>query len=89
MRDRYLEITFRKGKPLAAYLYLSRKTGAKSIRTEDKGAGLLVDYGSDEQPIGLEIIAPEQVTVAQINDVLQSLALSPIAAEELSPLKAA
>ena len=26
MRKHYLEITYRKGKPLAAYLYLSRAT---------------------------------------------------------------
>ena len=34
MRDRYLEIAFHKGKPLAAYLYLSRASGVKSLRTE-------------------------------------------------------
>ena len=36
MRDRYLEITFRKGKPLAAYLYLSRASGVQSLRTEPR-----------------------------------------------------
>ena len=41
MRDRYLEITFRKGKMLAAYLYLPRVIGAKSARTEEVGPGLL------------------------------------------------
>ena len=89
MRDRYLEITFRKGKPLAAYLYLSRASGVKSLRTESRGAGLLVDYGPEDQPIGLEITAPAHTTAAQINEVLHSLDLLPIADEELSPLKAA
>ena len=89
MRERYLEITFRKGKPLAAYLYLSRASGVKSLRTEPRGAGLLVDYGPEGQPIGLEITAPGQTTAAQINEVLCSLDLSPMAEEELSPLKAA
>jgi hypothetical protein len=32
MKERYLEITFRKGKPLAAYLYLPRRVGVKSAR---------------------------------------------------------
>jgi hypothetical protein len=89
MRQRYLEITFRKGKPLAAYLYLSRQPGVKSLRTEPRGRGLLVDYGPDDQPIGLEITAPEHVTETQINEALRSLHLSPMATEDLSPLKAA
>tara|TARA_Y100000588_G_scaffold299898_1_gene321293 strand:- start:470 stop:739 length:270 start_codon:yes stop_codon:yes gene_type:complete len=89
MRDRYLEITFRKGKPLAAYLYLSSVPGVKSLRTESKGVGLLVDFGPEDQPIGLEITAPEQTTAAQINEVLRGLDLPPMAEEELSPLAAA
>ena len=89
MRERYLEITYRKGKPLAAYLYLSRASGVKSLRTEPKGAGLLVDYGPGDQPIGLEITAPAHTTATQINEILCSLDLSPMAEEELSPLKAA
>lgn len=86
MRQRYLEITFRKGKPLAAYLYLSSTSGAKSLRTEPRDAGLLVDFGPEDRPIGLEITAPEQTTVAQINEILRSLGLSPMAEEDLSPL---
>ena len=59
MKTRYLEVTFRKGKPLAAYLYLPREPGAKSARTELMGSGLLVDYQADGRPIGLEITAPD------------------------------
>lgn len=87
MREHYLEITYRKGKPLAAYLYLSA-SGVKSVRTEPRDAGLLVDFGPEGQPIGLEITAPEQMTAAQINEVLCSLDLSPIKEEDLSPLEA-
>jgi len=47
-----------------------------------------VDYGPDDQPIGLEITAPEYITPTQINEVVRSLHLSPMAAEDLSPLKA-
>jgi len=39
MRARYLEVTFRKGKPFAAYFYLSRNLGEKSVRTEKAGGG--------------------------------------------------
>ena len=47
-----------------------------------------MDFGPDDQPIGLEITASEQVTAAQINEVLRSLDLSPMKEEDLSPLEA-
>ena len=88
MREQYLEITYRKGKPLAAYLYLPAAPGVKSVRTEPRDAGLMVDFGPGDQPIGLEITAPEQITAGQINAVLRSLDLSPMKEEDLSPLEA-
>ena len=33
LKETYLEVTFRNGKPMAAYLYLPRPTGAKAART--------------------------------------------------------
>jgi len=89
MRDRYLEITFRKGKMLAAYLYLPRVIGAKSARTEEVGPGLLADYDGADEPIGLEITAPHQVTEAQINSALAAMDLPPVEPGELAPLVAA
>ena len=89
MRDRYLEITFRKGRPLAAYLYFPRKAMARSVRTEKIRKGLLVDYEADGHPIGLEITAPDQVTSDQINEVLNELNVPLLDPEELSPLQAA
>jgi Protein of unknown function (DUF2283) len=89
MKGRYLEMTFRKGKPLAAYLYLPRPAGVKSTRTEEMAPGILADFTAKGDPIGLEITAPTQVTAAQINVVLTKLGLAPIAPEELAPLKAA
>jgi hypothetical protein len=89
MKGRYLEVTFRKGKPLAAYLYLPRPAGGKSARTEEMVPGILTDFTAKGDPIGLEITAPAQVTAEQINVVLTRLGLPPIAPEELAPLKAA
>lgn len=89
MRDRYLEITFRKGRPLAAYLYFPRKAMARSVRTEKIRKGLLVDYEEEGQPIGLEITAPDQVTSDQINEVLNELNVPLLDPEELAPLQAA
>ncbi|MDH3602750.1 MAG: DUF2283 domain-containing protein [Candidatus Tectomicrobia bacterium] len=89
MKERYLEITFRKGKPLAAYLYLPRQAGVRSARTVEASVGVLVDYAPSGEPIGLEITTPADVTVDQVNTVLESLGLSAMAPEELAPLHAA
>lgn len=76
MRKHYLEVTFRKGKPLAAYLYLPRESGSKSVRTVKAGNGILVDYGDGGTVIGLESTAPTVVTVEQINAVLDKYGLA-------------
>ena len=41
MKSSYLEVTFRQGRPLAAYLYLPRKPADKSHRTEKVEPGLI------------------------------------------------
>jgi hypothetical protein len=89
MKERYLEVTFRKGKPLAAYLYLPRQAGVKSARTVEAASGVLVDYAPSGEPIGLEITAPTCVTVDQVNTVLEALGLPAMSPEELAPLHAA
>jgi len=89
MKDRYLEITFRKGKPLAAYLYLPRAPGIKSVRSERAGKGMLIDYAANGVAIGLEITAPQAVTVDDINAVLGSLGVVALDPSELAPLAAA
>jgi uncharacterized protein YuzE len=89
MKERYLEVTFRKGKPLAAYLYLPREVGVRSARTDEARAGILVDYSSEGMPIGIEITAPQVVTFQDINAVLESIGQPSINAEELAPLHAA
>ena len=89
MKDRYLEVTFRKGKAMAAYLYLPRNPGEKSQRTEKAEAGMLIDYGDTNQPIGIEITAPRQVSLEAINHVLVKLGLYPLGEEEIAPLLAA
>ncbi len=86
MTGRYLEVTFRKGKPFAAYLYLPRREGEKSVRTQEAGNGLLVDYAADGSPMGLEILNPGRVSFQDINKVLREIGLEPVAKEELAPV---
>ncbi len=89
MKDRYLEITYRNGKPLDAYLYLQRKVGVKSSRTKKIGNGLIADYDIEGNIIELEIISPLTTSVKDINNALKNLELSPIFELELALLKAA
>jgi hypothetical protein len=89
MKEPYLEITFRHGRPLAAYLYLPREGNEKSARTEQAAPGLLVDFAAGGRPIGLEITAPSEVSPATINRVLVDLGLSKLPDADLAPLRAA
>ena len=70
MKQRYLEITFRKGKPLAAYLYLPRPTGTRAARTIDAGQGVHIDLDEQGQPIGVEITAPTKISASDLNAIL-------------------
>lgn len=91
MKQRYLDVTFRKGKVMAAYFYLPRKTGEKSQRTERHGEGILIDYGNDGQPIGIEFLAPDQISalLTELNQVLSQQNVPPVEPNELIPLLAA
>lgn len=89
MKRQYLEVTFRRGKPFAAYLYLPRRVGAKAARTEDRGSGLLADFDDSGSPIGVEITAPSSVTIDDLNAVLEALGAEVLVAEDLAPLRAA
>jgi hypothetical protein len=89
MRHTYLEVTFRKGKPLAAYLYLPRRTDDKSARVESACAGMNVDYAADGRAIGIEILTPRLASVESLNALLRRLQLPPVEAEELGPLAVA
>ena len=63
MKEPYLEVTFRHGSAVAAYLYLPRKAGERSYRTTRAQGGLLVDYNRSGKPIGIEISADRKSVV--------------------------
>jgi len=89
MSERYLEVTYRRGRPFAAYLYLPRSVGARSVRTESVGNGLVLDLDADGSPIGLEITAPGHVSLDEIDSVLLRFGQPRLSANELAPLAAA
>lgn len=89
MKEAYLEVTYRHGRPLAAYFYLPRRARTKSVRTRQADPGLVVDLSAKGEPLGIEITAPGLVTVAALNRVLRELGCPPVRRADLAPLRAA
>jgi uncharacterized protein YuzE len=89
MKGSYLEVTFRHGRPLAAYLYLPRRPGGKSYRTERAEPGLIIDYTRTGRPIGVEISAPSKLSASALDRVLRRLGLPTVTRADLAPLRAA
>lgn len=89
MKNSYLEVTFRRGRPLAAYLYLPRRPKDKSHRTERVAPGLVIDYSRRGRPIGIEITAPGKLSAAALNRVLRRLGVPTVTRADLAPLRAA
>jgi len=84
-----LQITYRKGQPFAAYIYLPHTPGTKSVRTEEVGPELLIDYAADGSPLGIEIVSPGYVTEDEINTAFDRLGLERPSSLDLAPLQAA
>lgn len=89
MKHSYLEVTYRKGKPLAAYYYLPRQDGDRSARTERVAGGLLVDFTAEGRPIGIEIPSPARFDIRLLNETLVRLGQQEVRPEDMSPLVAA
>jgi uncharacterized protein YuzE len=84
-----LQITYRKGKPFAAYFYLPRVPGTRSVRTEAISPELLIDYAADGSPLGIEIVSPGYVTEQEIVAAFDRLGIQRPSAADLAPLRAA
>ena len=89
MNDSYLEVTFRHGRPLAAYYYLPRRPKDKSHRTRRVEPELVIDLTHDGRAIGIEIVAPDKLTLTVFNRVLRELGFPPLKRADLAPLVAA
>jgi hypothetical protein len=88
MNERCLEVTYRRGIPLAGYLHLGRSTDEAAARSERAECGLVVDLDDAGRPIGIEITAPSLVTTGAMNRVLEQFGLEPVDPADLDPLRA-
>ena len=62
MKQCYLEITYRRGRPLAEYLYLPRRPGDKSVRIAKAELGMMIDFEETGKAIGIEMTLPTLVS---------------------------
>lgn len=88
MKHCYLKVTYRNGRPWAAYYYLPQRSEDRSVRTQEILAGILVDFTADGRAIGIEITSPSRLVLDHLNDALGSVGLAPIPREELAALLA-
>jgi uncharacterized protein YuzE len=84
-----LQVTYRRGEPFAAYVYLPHAPGTKSARTEEVSPEVLIDYAADGTPLGIEIVSPTHVSVEEINAAFDHLGLGRPEPADLLPLRAA
>jgi len=89
MSERSIQVTYRKGRPLAAYLHLLHGGRKRSARTEASADSLLVvDFDASGKPLGIAITAPRAVTLARLNALLESLGQPPLSEEDFRPVRA-
>lgn len=89
MDEPRLEITYRRGRPLAAYYYLPGPADRRSSRSVEFEPGIVVDFARGGRPLGVEIIDPTTITVRAMNRVLRKIGAEPLRRGDLGPLLAA
>ena len=89
MKRVFLKVTYRHGRPIAAYLNLPRLAGDTAAQTDRIDDVLLVDRAADGRPIGVEITDPARFDPDKLFTLLASLGHPAIDRDELRPLVAA
>lgn len=86
MKEPYLEVTYWRGRPVAAYYYLPRQPGQKSVRTRRVEPGFIIDLARGGRAIGIEITAPSKLSLVALNQLLRELGFDPVRREDLAPV---
>jgi uncharacterized protein YuzE len=89
MRAIHLEVTYEDGRPWVAYLYLPRETNEKSDHSIEVERDMVLDITKDGHLIGIELLAPQLVSLEAVNSVLEQYGLDPLTEKALKPLLAA
>jgi len=89
MKQVYLEVTYREGRPFVAYLHLPGKPNEKRNKCRRVEPGMILDVSREGRLIGIELTAPTMVTPDVVNAVLKEYGLEPLKESDLAPLIAA
>ncbi len=89
MKQSYLEVTYRRGRLLAAYYHLPHRFDRRVWRSRETAPGLVLDVARNGDPMGIEITEPTRVTLASMNRVLRGLGLPLLRARDWAPMRAA
>lgn len=84
-----IQVTYRGGRPFAAYIHLGGRPGEKSVRSEEVSPELVADFGADGRVLGVEVVSPGATTADEIFEVFDKLGLVRPTATDLGPLVAA
>jgi uncharacterized protein YuzE len=69
-----------------AYLYLPREKNEKSDHCVEVEPDMVLDINKDGKLIGIELLAPQLVTLEAINAVLGDYGFEPLGENALKPL---
>ena len=89
MTDVYLEVTYQDGHSWVAYLYLPRKKREKSDHCREVEPDMVLDINNEGRLIGIELLAPELVTLEAVNGILEEYGLDHLKETDLAPILAA
>ncbi|HYC76973.1 MAG TPA: DUF2283 domain-containing protein [Planctomycetota bacterium] len=88
MKPLYLEVTYRSGRAVAAYLRLPGRPVERPTRSEHFGDGLIVDFTAGGRAVGVEITAPTLFDVDKLNQVLNRVGRAPVSKADVAPISA-
>ena len=89
MSQAQLEVTYRHGEAFAAYLRLPRPRGARVAATREVTPAILADVDSSGVLLGLELLAPQTTTAAEVQAVLAQYQAELVGERDLAPLRKA
>lgn len=82
----YLEVTYRGGRPIAAYLQLPHSPDSKVDHSLPILPGIVVDFSADRTPLGVEFLNPAETDRGTILAKLAEIGANGVKADDLAPL---
>lgn len=85
---RSLEISYRKGKPYAGYIYLGDRPLPSDARVTTESldfTGIVLDFINDDELVGIEILAFNEEVISEIETVLKGEDIT-FEASDLAPI---